>query len=228
MRAFDDFAAAGEPGPRGLEEFIEGFLAENGPAIRNDIREAIITEWRRVSGRDFEANLTSKLKKALATLVQEGRIVSLPAKGYYDSLPEGGDPKPSPPPATVVEDDEDLIEEMAEFDEAEIVIGSGPEFVYAFYIDVYRKVANLSGNQKWPIKIGRSVDIMTRMNAHTTALPDAPVLAAILRTDDSKELEKALHAVLTFRGKKYDGDGGGEWYLTTPQEIEDLYRGIVG
>ena len=227
MGAFDDYATAGEPGPQRVAVFIETYLDDNGPTVRNDIREAIISEWRRVSGRDFEANLTSKLKKALADLVQEGRIRSLPAKGYYGPLSDGEIPKPTPTPVAVEEDEEDLIEEMAESDEAEIVLGSGSEYVYAFYIDVYRKVADLRGDQAWPIKIGRSVDYVTRMNAHTTALPDAPVLAAILRTDDSRELELALHSMLALRGKEYDGDGGGEWYSTTPKEIADFYRRIV-
>jgi len=231
MSAFNEYATAGEPGPQGLAPFIEAYLDENGPTIRNDIREAIISEWRRVSGRDFEANITSKLKKALAILVAEGRIVSLPAIGYYGPPSDGETPMPKPSatpvPVEVEVEGEDLIEEMAESDEAQIVIGSGSEYVYAFYIDVYRKVADLRGDQAWPIKIGRSVDYVTRMNTHTTALPDAPILAAILRTDDSRELEKALQSMLALRGKEYDGDGGSEWYLTTPKEIEDLYRRIV-
>jgi hypothetical protein len=59
-----------------------------------------------------------------------------------------------------------------------------------------------------------------------TSTPDKPVLFFEVRTDRSRALERALHAILVYRGKKVTG-GGDEWFLTSVDEIERLYDTIA-
>ncbi len=59
-----------------------------------------------------------------------------------------------------------------------------------------------------------------------TSTPDKPVLFLEVRTDRSRALERALHAILVYRGKKVAG-GGDEWFLTTVDEIERLCETIA-
>jgi hypothetical protein len=55
-----------------------------------------------------------------------------------------------------------------------------------------------------------------------TSTPDMPVLFLEIKTDNSRALERALHAILTYRGLKVNG-GGAEWFKTSIEEIERLF-----
>jgi hypothetical protein len=54
-----------------------------------------------------------------------------------------------------------------------------------------------------------------------TGTPDMPVLFLEIRTNDSRNLERALHSILIYRHKKIFG-GGDEWFRTTVDELERL------
>ena len=91
--------------------------------------------------------------------------------------------------------------------------GTGEETVYAY------------GYKCAPdrIKIGCTTgDTVARIAAQIgTSTPDKPVLYLEVRTTRCRALERALHTVLDYRGKKVAG-GGDEWFLTTVSEIEGL------
>jgi hypothetical protein len=48
----------------------------------------------------------------------------------------------------------------------------------------------------------------------------------IIRTANARALEKFLQAALELRGDKIVG-GGDEWYMTTRDQLVELYRSIV-
>jgi hypothetical protein len=54
-----------------------------------------------------------------------------------------------------------------------------------------------------------------------TSTPDKPLLSLEIKTNNSRALERALHSILIYRGKKIAG-GGDEWFLTNVEEIERL------
>ena len=89
--------------------------------------------------------------------------------------------------------------------------GAGPGSVYAYG---YRCAADR-------MKVGYTDgDTIERIAAQiTTSTPDKPVLFFEMRTDRSRALERALHAILVYRGKKVAG-GGDEWFLTTVDDVE--------
>jgi T5orf172 domain len=75
------------------------------------------------------------------------------------------------------------------------------------------------------LKIGLTKDdpverIAAQVNSST---PDKPVLFLEIKTHDCNSLERALHAILTYRGSKTSG-GGAEWFKTTREEIVSLYE----
>lgn len=96
--------------------------------------------------------------------------------------------------------------------------GAGPGSVYAYG---YRCAPDR-------MKVGYTDgDTIERIAAQiTTSTPDKPVLFFEMRTDRSRALERALHAILVYRGKKVTG-GGDEWFLTTVDEIERLCETIA-
>ena len=93
-------------------------------------------------------------------------------------------------------------------------LGSGSSSVYAY------------GYHCAPdrLKIGRTdKDVIQRIVQQiSTSTPDIPVLFLEIKSDKSQYLEKALHAILSYRGRKVFG-GGDEWFITSPKEIEQLY-----
>jgi hypothetical protein len=66
------------------------------------------------------------------------------------------------------------------------------------------------------VKIGcTDGDTVQRIAAQiSTSTPDKPVLFLEIKTDKSRTLERALHSILAYRGRKVTG-GGDEWFLTT-------------
>ena len=97
--------------------------------------------------------------------------------------------------------------------------GNGDQFVYAYG---YRCAPDR-------LKVGRcDGDVMGRVTRQIhTSTPDKPVLFLVVRTQDCRALEKAMHGVLQLRRRKVTG-GGDEWYLTTRDELLELYRMING
>jgi len=108
----------------------------------------------------------------------------------------------------------------------ERTLGEGSETVYAYYYPSYRELAELREEPDWPIKIGRtSSDLESRITSQvaTTGVPEVPTIALVIRTDHSRWLEQYLHGALGLRRKHLVEAGGQEWFLTSPNEIEELY-----
>jgi len=170
------------------------------------------------------------IKKALENLKDEG-VVENPSFGRWrirrnPDLPE----------------EEEEEEESAELDEEkdaratervlgpERTIGAGNSGVYVYYYGAYRNLAEGKGETVWGCKVGRSDrDPMLRILAQgTTAMPEKPSVALLIRTDTPAALEMAIQSVLTVRGKRLPGALGAEWFATNPREIESIYKTIIG
>jgi hypothetical protein len=59
-----------------------------------------------------------------------------------------------------------------------------------------------------------------------TSTPDKPVLFLEIKTHDCGSLEKVIHAILAYRGKKIEG-GGTEWFKTSRDEIVAIYESMA-
>jgi hypothetical protein len=99
-----------------------------------------------------------------------------------------------------------------------VKLGEGPKTIYAY------------GYKCAPdrLKIGLTEsDVVQRIAAQiSTSTPDKPVLFLEIKTHDCVSLEKAIHATLTYRGRKIEG-GGTEWYKTNREEIVIIYQSVV-
>ncbi len=97
-------------------------------------------------------------------------------------------------------------------------LGDGPKIVYAY------------GYHCAPdrLKIGLTEgDAVQRITAQIgTSTPDKPVLFLEIKTHDCGSLEKAIHAILVYRGKKIEG-GGTEWFKTSRDEIVAIYQSVA-
>ena len=100
--------------------------------------------------------------------------------------------------------------------------GNGKNSVYLCYYPAYRCLAEYEGKEFWACKIGR-VESQTR-----TEMPEPPEIRLIFKTDDPENLEQTLHSILKFRGKYIEDAPGKEWFMTSPSEVEGIYKNIVG
>lgn len=98
-------------------------------------------------------------------------------------------------------------------------LGAGPTIVYAY------------GYPCAPdrLKIGLTTGdtaVQRIVGQITTGTPDKPALLLEIRTHDCNALEKAMHAILEYRGAKVMG-AGKEWFKTSRDEVVTIYRSIV-
>jgi hypothetical protein len=106
-------------------------------------------------------------------------------------------------------------------------VGSGTECVYLYFNPNDRRLAQLEGREVWECKIGRtgSADAISRILGQgvRTALSRLPTVGIVLRTDDSAELERALHSSLRLLEAEVPDSPGAEWFLTSPVRVEAWY-----
>ena len=100
-------------------------------------------------------------------------------------------------------------------------LGKGKSSVYLFYYSAYRCLAEYEGKEFWACKIG-SVETQV-----PSEMPEPPEIPFVLRTDDAENLEQLLHNILRFRGKQIADAPGKEWFMTSPSEVEDIYKMIM-
>lgn len=98
-----------------------------------------------------------------------------------------------------------------------------------YYYDVYVELAKLKGSSTWECKVGRTDrnPINRVLGQAGTCYPELPHIALIIKCADSSVLEAALHNILKMRGRWIADAPGTEWFMTTPQEIKDIYLKIL-
>lgn len=106
--------------------------------------------------------------------------------------------------------------------------GEGNEAVYVYYYDAYKELANLKGKQSWECKIGRTKrNAIDRVFSQSgTAYPERPHIAIIIKCKSGHDLEAALHNILKLRDKWISDACGTEWFITSPDEIKEIYNNI--
>jgi hypothetical protein len=96
-------------------------------------------------------------------------------------------------------------------------LGEGQSIVYAYG---YRCAPDR-------LKIGLTTgDTIQRIVAQiSTSTPDKPILLLEIRTHDCSSLERAIHAILEYRGAKITG-GGKEWFKVSRDQVITIYQSI--
>ena len=108
------------------------------------------------------------------------------------------------------------------------ILGKGEGWVYLYYFDREKAEAQDQGNEVWPCKIGRTErEPEKRIQEQMNEGSDIPIIALLLETDKPKVLEKTIHGILTLRGVHLKHEQGKEWFLTSPNEVIDIYRLMV-
>ena len=113
-------------------------------------------------------------------------------------------------------------------------LGTGSQEVYLFYFPTYREKAErerppvwkqIREDALWDCKIGEThdQDTKTRVKQQIGVSPEKPIIALIMKTDDSKRLEKMIHEIL----KMWDRWIKEEWFKTSPAEVERIHNFLL-
>ena|GEM_PF-791404 len=192
-------------------------------------RQVIVDEVLRLhlarGGIRGGAQITHTIKKALALMKGNG-LAENAAVGYWRihthslEADQNLSIEQEEVEGEVFRSDQPIAPEPA----ADVELGLGSGAVYLYYLPTYRLHAQDRGETAWPCKIGRTDrDPLERILAQaSTALPERPRIALVIRTFNPSAWESAFHSVLTLRGLKIENSPGMEWFLTSPEEVLSL------
>lgn len=194
-----------------LIELFDGNLFSRQNAI------ATISKHHTQSGGIIEQNrdLVAVFKKATQTMVKQNLGLFNKGYGMWELHHKKQETK-------IINDNIEELKINYTVDES---IGEGDKAIYVYYYDAYKERASLKGNQTWECKIGRTDNdpIQRVMGQARTCYPEFPRIALIIKCSDSITLESALHNILKIRGKWISDAPGNEWFMTTPEEIKNIY-----
>jgi hypothetical protein len=105
-------------------------------------------------------------------------------------------------------------------------IGYGQEFVYALYLPAMRYNAALNDWKLYPIKIGRTKNLLSRISALSFTGPGMLVPGVVFRTDNSHLLEKELHKSLIVNRAQINLSGRREWFRSNITNVENLFSNL--
>ena len=187
-------------------ELILDFYADKGKAFSvSEIRETVLEYHVENGGDPPTGDLKSIIRSAIRFL-KDSEYAEQVVLGYWRFSNPEDNPK----------------------DETKI-IGSGSGTVYVYYFPKDRENAKSKKDSSWECKIGKADDdpdkrIEEQIRKSPTALSEEPVKPLFIKTDRPKEVEDAIHAILIAQGKHKKDAPGNEWFITSPDEVEDIYR----
>ncbi len=200
----DNYKHAGKPLTERIarELVIEIFSGETG--IKKKEIKQVVDDTHASRGGILSTNEMHPVSSALSTMKKQG-LANNPIRGEWSIFlnPE-------------VYPDDSLDSDAVQ------ILGSGKNAVYLYYYPAYRCLATYEGKEFWACKIdkaGSQVPI---------AMPEPPEVRLIFKTDDSENLEQTIHNVLRFRGRYIEDAPGGKWFMTSPSEVEEIYKNVIG
>jgi len=106
-------------------------------------------------------------------------------------------------------------------------IGFGQEYVYALYLPAMRYNAALNDWKLYPIKIGRTKNLLNRIAALSFTGPGMLVPGVVLRTNNSQIIEKELHKTLIANQAQINLSGRREWFRSNITDIQHLFSNLA-
>jgi hypothetical protein len=103
--------------------------------------------------------------------------------------------------------------------------GLGAEFVYCYTYPTCIENAELKGEKKFRVKVGKAdsdpiARIHQQIAASTTAISEPPIVLVIFQTLASRHLERWFHSRL----EKATGSIGSEWFVSCEDELVEFYK----
>lgn len=198
---------------------------------RNDINKRVIDIFLERGGEETE-KMKKRVGEARGDLSSRYRQAKHKGDGYWmiSSRPETekASVEPSLRPKKTIHAREPQAKTRSALHPRK-TIGSGSGCIYVYSYPIYQSAAESKGETIWECKVGKTVNDPTfRVKEQTTGMPESPKIYLVIKTDKPELLEKIIHNILDFRGKKKPNSPGAEWFITSPGEVEDIYQRNFG
>jgi hypothetical protein len=105
--------------------------------------------------------------------------------------------------------------------------GVGCAYVYVVYSTDLRIESILNRRKHFPLKVGRTNNIVRRISQLSEAGPNALTIGTLFRTDQASRLERFIHKKLQDQGQHLDIPGRKEWFLSNLQEVTSHYQDFI-
>ncbi len=199
-----------------IRSYVSSILDDGKEWLVDDLLNAVNDRHEDQGGQPSNVSRPrDQLRKAIKPLVDKGQLVLVAEDIYKRAV---GAPEP------VAEAEA----ESAAVAGAEIKIGDGQETIYGWYFPAYRKLAEMKGENRFPIKVGKTVrNAENRLRESGGMAPEMPVLGFVLKVDDASMWESLMHNHLKMRGRHISTASGAEWFNTYPDELRSLYEAIA-
>ena len=211
--------------PSVIADIIVAFYS--GKLFRRSVVLDEIIEFHRKNGGVTNKNEYASAYKRACLVQLKDKIVN---KGYgmWYVMPDEVSENESIEEEIESSEIEDGNNNDESFQQSDKVIGSGDKAVYVYYYDTYKQCAELQGNSVWACKIGRTdTDPISRVFGQAgTCYPELPHIALIIHCPNSSIIETTLHNILKLRGKWIENAPGTEWFITSPEEVENIYYSL--
>lgn len=130
----------------------------------------------------------------------------------------------------LLESSDDLLYRILDisFDVEQTIGDDGNQYVYAYYYEAYRTLAQMNEVDQFPMKIGfttRPYPLIRIAEQLTTSTPETPIVAILYKCRNAQRIESLLHQYFKLHNKHFRVSHNNEWFNTNPQEmIETLQR----
>ncbi len=105
--------------------------------------------------------------------------------------------------------------------------GVGSDYVYVVYSTDLRIESIVNRRKHFPLKVGRTNNIVRRVSQLSEAGPNALTIGTLFRTDEASKLERFIHKKLQDQGQHLDIPGRKEWFLSNLQEVTSYYKNFI-
>ena len=201
----------------GINAYLLKIMKPERGYTRQELIEKVVTQHQQAGGLPVDASsriTKGQFKKALNTLKKQGLVVN-PERNHWRLA------KIDPETLDALPVEYELEAEAARL--AEVRIGDGAEAVYGWYFPAYRKLADLEGADRWPIKVGSTArDVHGRLDESVGMAPERPALGFVLRVDRAGRWERFIQSALALDGQKIEDAIGDEWFNTSLTELQNL------
>jgi len=102
--------------------------------------------------------------------------------------------------------------------------GAGLEYVYVVYSTDLRIESIINRRKHFPLKVGKSNNIVRRLAQLSEAGPSALTIGTLFRTDEASRLEGFIHKKLQDQGQHLDIPGRKEWFLSNLSQVTGYYQ----
>lgn len=103
-------------------------------------------------------------------------------------------------------------------------------YVYAYYYEAYKTLAQMNDVTQFPMKIGftsRAYPLLRIYEQLTTSTPEVPKIALLFGYDQAYRLEQAIHSYYKLHHQHFHLNPNNEWFNTNPHELKKLITLLI-